>query len=83
MKGTAPFWPDRTSAAESHEAKPREPFACLLIAKRKAMTTIVAVAIDLAKNVFAVHGVDEHRKTTLAPPAARNPLGVRPAGKLH
>lgn len=35
------------------------------------MTTIVAVGIDLAKNVFAVHGIDEHGKATLVRPQVR------------
>ena len=30
---------------------------------------IVYVGIDLAKNVFAVHGVDEHGKPTLVRPS--------------
>jgi len=37
---------------------------------------IVYVGIDLAKNVFAVHGVDEHGKPTLVRPAV-------PRAKLH
>lgn len=37
---------------------------------------IVFVGIDLAKNVFAVHGVDEHGKAALVRPAV-------PRGKLH
>jgi len=35
------------------------------------MTTIVAVGIDLAKNVFAVHGIDEHGNATLVRPQVR------------
>jgi transposase len=32
---------------------------------------IVFVGIDLAKNVFAVHGVDEHGKPALVRPAVQ------------
>jgi hypothetical protein len=38
--------------------------------------TIVHVGIDLAKNVFAMHGVDEHGKPTLVRPAV-------PRARLH
>ncbi len=38
--------------------------------------TIVFVGIDLAKNVFAVHGVDEHGKAVLVRPSV-------PRAKLH
>ena len=31
--------------------------------------TIVFVGIDLAKNVFAVHGVDEHGRAALVRPS--------------
>ena len=34
---------------------------------------IVYVGIDLAKNVFAVHGVDEAGKAALVRPACRAP----------
>ena len=37
---------------------------------------IVYVGIDLAKNVFAVHGVDEHGKSDLVRPSV-------PRAKLH
>ena len=37
---------------------------------------IVYVGIDLAKNVFAVHGVDEHGKPALVRPAV-------PRAELH
>lgn len=37
---------------------------------------IVHIGIDLAKNVFAVHGVDEHGKPALVRPSV-------PRGKLH
>ena len=33
------------------------------------MSTIVTVGIDLAKNVFAVHGVDASGKTVLIRPS--------------
>ena len=33
------------------------------------MTTIVTIGIDLAKNVFAVHGVDETGKSALVRPS--------------
>ena len=36
-----------------------------LIRKGKSMS-ILYVGIDLAKNVFAIHGVDEHGKAVLA-----------------
>jgi len=38
---------------------------------------IVYVGIDLAKNVFAVHGVDEHGKPALMRPASRAKLRRR------
>ena len=33
--------------------------------------TILFIGIDLAKNVFALHGVDEHGKPALVRPAVR------------
>ena len=38
--------------------------------------TILTVGIDLAKNVFAVHGIDEHGKPVLVRP-------VVPRARLH
>ena len=35
------------------------------------MTAIVTIGIDLAKNVFAIHGVDATGKPALAPQRAR------------
>lgn len=32
---------------------------------------IITIGIDLAKNVFAVHGVDEHGKPVLVRPNAQ------------
>jgi transposase len=40
------------------------------------MAIIVYVGIDLAKNVFAVHGVDEHGQPALVRPSV-------PRAKLH
>ena len=39
---------------------------------------IVFVGIDLAKNVFALHGVDEHGKAALVRPAVRRATGLPP-----
>jgi len=36
--------------------------------------TIVRIGVDLAKNVFALHGIDEHGKTVLARTVRRNQL---------
>lgn len=36
--------------------------------------TIIITGIDLAKNVFAVHGVDETGKPALVPAVKRAPL---------
>lgn len=33
--------------------------------------TIIAIGIDLAKNVFAVHGVDETGKAALVRPSVK------------
>ena len=38
---------------------------------RREITAIVTVGIDLAKNVFAVHGVDEAGEPVVVPPQLR------------
>ena len=44
---------------------------------------IVHVGIDLAKNVFAVHGVDEHGKPALVRPSGvRDNDGSQPGGEV-
>jgi transposase len=37
----------------------------LVLSKGKSMTAIVSIGIDIAKNVFAVHGVDATSKPAL------------------
>ncbi len=46
---------------------------------------IVTVGIDLAKNVFAVHGVDETGKPSLVRPEVPRAklLAVKPAGRIR
>ena len=43
---------------------------CVFIRKGKSMA-IVAVGVDLAKNVFAVHGTDETGKVVLLKPKVK------------
>src|SRR5512133_3136145 len=69
MKGTSPSRASRAFAATGNRVPRRE--VQLLInsfAKGKFMT-IVSVGIDLAKNVFAVHGVDATGKPVLIRPS--------------
>ena len=42
--------------------------------------TIITIGIDLAKNIFAVHGVNESGHGELVKPAAP---GAAPAGHRH
>jgi transposase len=44
--------------------------------------SIVFVGTDLAKNVFALHGVDEHGKAALVRPAVRRDQWMELADKL-
>ena len=69
MKGTSPSRASRSVAATGYSV-PRWKVRNLInsLEKRKS-TAIVTVGIDLAKNIFAVHGVDATGKAALVPPA--------------
>src|SRR5512139_926245 len=69
MKGTSPSRGVRIEAAYGNEV-PRWEVRDLInsLQKGKSMS-IVYVGVDLAKNVFAVHGVDESGKPALVRPA--------------
>lgn len=69
MKGTSPSQAIRAVAANGNLV-PRWEVQYLInsLVKGKSMT-IVTVGIDLAKNVFAVHGVDATGKATLIRPS--------------
>ena len=76
MKGTSPSQGVRAEAQYGNEV-PRWEVRSLInsLQKGKSMS-IVYVGIDLAKNVFAVHGVDEAGKPALVRPAV-------PRARLH
>src|SRR5512143_4210690 len=69
MKGTSPSRGVRGSAEYGNEV-PRWEGRTLInsLQKGKSMS-IVHVGVDLAKNVFAVHGVDESGKAALVRPS--------------
>ncbi len=69
MKGTSPSRAGRAVAATGNKV-PRWEVQSLInsLMKRKSIT-IVTVGIDLAKNVFAVHGVDATGKPVLIRPS--------------
>ena len=70
MKGTSPSRASRAVAATGNKV-PRWEVQSLInsLIKGKSMT-IVTVGIDLAKNVFAVHGVDATGKPVSSQPDA-------------
>ena len=49
---------------------------------KETPVTIVFVGIDLAKNVFALHGVDDAGKARLVKPAVRRDQLVETVAKL-
>ena len=78
MKGTSPSRVVRAVAVCGIEVprwEVRSLINSLVLRKGKSMTTIVTIGIDLAKNVFAVHGVDATGKPALVRSAV-------PRGKL-
>jgi hypothetical protein len=74
MKGTSPSqvirspWGLRLTATQCHDGEVKL-FINSLVFERGSLMTIVTVGIDLAKNVFAVHGVDEAGKPALVRPS--------------
>ena len=72
MKGTSPSRVIRAVAGYGIKV-PRwevQPLInSLVVWKGKSMTAIVTIGIDLAKNVFAVHGVDATGKPALVRPS--------------
>ena len=56
MKRTSPFRTSRGDAAHGNKV-PRAEVRTLVSSFGREVTTIVFVCIDLAKNVFAVHGM--------------------------
>lgn len=78
MKGTSPSRVIRAVAGYGIKV-PRwevQPLInSLVLWKGKSMSAIVTIGIDLAKNVFAVHGVDATGKSALVRPSvARSKL---------
>jgi transposase len=76
MKGTSPSRVIRTVAVYGIEVprwEVRNLINSLVCWKGKSMA-IVSVGIDLAKNVFVVHGVDATGKAVLVPREALRPL---------
>jgi hypothetical protein len=57
-------------ATECHDGKLELFINSLVLWKGKSMNAIVTIGIDLAKNVFAVHGVDATGKPYLVLPSA-------------
>jgi hypothetical protein len=82
MKGTSPSRTSRAlrglrlTATECHDGE-LELLASrnfvfiysLVLWRGKSMTAIVTISIDLAKNVFAIHGVDATGKPALVRPS--------------
>jgi transposase len=69
MKGTSPSRASRAVASTGNKVSRWEVQSLInLFVKGKSMT-IVTVGIDLAKNVFAVHGVDATGKPVLIRPS--------------
>jgi len=76
MRGTSPSRGARNEA-ECGNKVPRWEVRTLINSRRKGKSTaILYVGIDLAKNVFAVHGVNEAGKPELVRPAV-------PRARLH
>lgn len=76
MKGTSPSRGARGEAEYGIEVPRWEVFVSINHLRKGKSMSILYVGIDLAKNVFAVHGVDEHGKPALVRPAV-------PRAKLH
>jgi hypothetical protein len=73
MKGTSPSQASRTPVGLRFTASKCQDgeanlFINLLVSLEVEIVAIVTVGIDLAKNVIAVHGVDEAGKATLVRP---------------
>jgi transposase len=71
MKGTSPSRVIRAVAVYGIKVprwEVRSLINSLVLWKGKSMTAIVTIGIDLAKNVFAVHGVDATGKPALVRP---------------
>ena len=75
MKGTSPSRAAALAATGNVSAKMGSTKSHQLTRKGKSMT-IVTVGIDLAKNVFAVHGINEAGKPELVRPSGRAPSSM-------
>jgi transposase len=76
MKGTSPSRGAHIEVESGIEVPRWEAFVSIHHLRKGKSMSIVFVGIDLAKNVFAVHGVDEHGKPALVRPSV-------PRAKLH
>src|SRR5688500_16790804 len=71
MKGTSPT---RSGLSPHGIGVPRLKFACSIRTRGEVMDKITTVGIDLAKNVFSVHGVDALGKAVLRRTVRRGEL---------
>ena len=87
MEGT---FPSRASREAAGNVMPRWEMRSLITHSEGEVMAILYVGIDLAKNVFAIHGVDERGKAVLVRPSVhasgciiswRRCLRVRSAGR--
>lgn len=86
MKGTSPSRVNRTVAEYGIQVprwEVRSLINLLACWKGKSVTDIVTIGIDLAKNVFAVHGVDATDKPRLCAPVCRVPSCSNTSPRCH
>lgn len=74
MKGTSPSRPIRAFAGNGNEVPRWEARNLINSLKRGKSMAIVTLGIDLAKNMFALHGVDATGKVQLQRPTVALPV---------